>query len=121
MPDNRNDIDAPGFNRESFIKRMIPILSSSNMEIGTLQLVDILSFPELSDLAWAKLLRHSERLPTDILCQVVMCHARFRFEAASLLLFKNPSVDQLCCVYAFVPEFASMIRLRLALLGYQLP
>jgi len=121
MSDSRNESRASGFDREEFISRMIPILGSRNMEIGSQQLVDMMTYPELSDLAWMKLLRHQERLTGDLLCQVIKRHERQRVEAAALVLLKDPTPEQLCCVHTFVPEYAALAKARLAKLGYKIP
>jgi len=121
MSDSHNKAGVSGFDRERFISQMIPILGSRNTEIGSQQLVDIMSYPELSDLAWMKLLRYPERLAGDLLCQVVKRHERHRVEAAALVLFQDPTTEQLCCIHTFVPEYASVAKAMLAKLGYQIP
>ena len=109
------------FDREDFVKRMIPMLESRNMEIGSAQLVEIMVFPELCDLAWMKLLRHRDELTGDLLCEVIKLHLRYRVEAAALLLLKDPTTDQLCCVHTFVPEYVGDVKAMLTKKGYDLP
>jgi len=108
------------FDPEEFVKMMIPILAS-HMEIGSQQLVDMMSYVELCDLAWMKLLRHPDRLTGDLLCQVIKRHERFRVEAAALLLLKEPTTEQLCCVHTFVSEYAGVARTMLVKRGCRLP
>jgi hypothetical protein len=121
MTDSRKAAGSTEFDPDDFVRRMIPILASRNQEIGSQQLVDIMAYPELCDLAWMKLLRHPERLTGDLLCQVVKRHERHRVEAAALVLLKDPTTEQLCCVHTFVPEYAGVAKTMLADLGCKLP
>ena len=120
MSDNTERSSGAEFDREEFIARMIPILQARNMELGGRQLVDLMEFPEISDLAWAKLCRQRERLDNDLLCQVVKRHPRFRLEAGGTVLMNDPTTEQICCVHTFVPELAATARSMLEKRGYPL-
>jgi hypothetical protein len=121
MSSNRTTSNSAAFDREEFITKMITILRSRNMELGPKQLVELMHFPEICELAWVKLIRRPENLDNDILCQVVRKYPQHRVEAAALVLLREPTVEHLCCINTFVPQYHSVCDAMLAKHGYQLP
>jgi hypothetical protein len=121
MSHHRKTPEPAAFDREEFIGRMIPILRARNMDIGPKQLVELMSFPELCELAWIKLIRRPENLDNGILCQVIKNYPQHRVEAAALVLLREPTIEHLCCINTFVPQYRSVCSAMLAKHGYQLP
>jgi len=121
MSDARSRSEKGGFDRDAFVAKMIPILASRNLEIGERQLVELMNYVELSDLAWAKLTRRRDRKDNDLLCQVIRKHPRFRLEAAGSVLMNDPTPEQLCQVHTFVPQMAALAATMLEKLGCTLP